>query len=1487
MNWFYNLKIDTKLIASFIVVVMIGGLAGYIGANAAIKTMLPVTGAGILFTIIFGLYISRAISRPIRNLASVVDKLALGDVNVSIEATTRDEVGILSQSFKKVIENIKDASMAAEKVAAGDMKVELKVRSENDLLGKGLNSMLDTIRNLLSDTENLTKATQDGKLDTRGNAAMYKGAWNELLQGVNRLIDAFVAPINVTAEYVDRIGKGDIPPKITDEYKGDFNEIKNNLNACIDAVNALVADANTLEQAAVEGRLATRADAKKHQGDYRKIVEGVNNTLDAVIGPLNVAAEYVDRISKGDIPPAITDIYKGDFNEIKNNLNATVKMMNELLSETDKIIQAAANGELDKRADANLFVGGWNKLVAGVNDTITNIVDPLMVTADYVEKVSKGVIPPTITTEYKGQYNIIKNNLNAMVKMMNELLEETNKIVVAAANGELDKRADANLFVGGWNKLVAGVNDTITNIVDPLMVTADYVEKVSKGVIPPTITTEYKGQYNVIKNNLNAMVKMMNELLEETNKIVVAAANGELDKRADANLFVGGWNKLVAGVNDTITYIVDPLNVSAEYVDRISKGDIPPKITDVYKGDFNEIKNNLNACIDAVNALVTDANALEQAAVEGRLATRADATKHQGDYRKIVEGVNNTLDAVIGPLNVAAEYVDRISKGDIPPAITDIYKGDFNEIKNNLNATVKMMNELLSETDKIVQAAANGELDKRADANLFVGGWNKLVAGVNDTITNIVEPLMVTADYVEKVSKGVIPPTITTVYKGQYNVIKGNLNAMVKMMNELLSETDKIVQAAANGELDKRADANLFVGGWNKLVAGVNDTITNIVDPLNVSAEYVDRISKGDIPPKITDVYKGDFNEIKNNLNACIDAVNALVTDANALEQASVEGRLATRADATKHQGDYRKIVEGVNNTLDAVIGPLNVAAEYVDRISKGDIPPSITDIYKGDFNEIKNNLNATVKMMNELLSETDKIVRAAANGELDKRADASLFVGGWNKLVAGVNDTITNIVDPLMVTADYVEKVSKGVIPPTITTEYKGQYNIIKNNLNAMVKMMNDLLAETDKIIQAAAVGELDKRADAALFAGGWNKLVSGVNDTITNIVDPLMVTADYVEKVSKGVIPPAITTAYKGQYNVIKNNLNAMVKMMNELLEETNKIVVAAANGELDKRADANLFVGGWNKLVSGVNDTITNIVDPLMVTADYVEKVSKGVIPPTITTVYKGQYNVIKNNLNAMVKMMNELLEETNKIVVAAANGELDKRADANLFVGGWNKLVAGVNDTITNIVEPLMVTGDYVEKVAKGIIPPKITTEYKGQYNLIKNNLHMLIDAMDEVTTTAEEIASGNLTVKVKERSAQDKLMQAMANMVGSLTEVASNIQTVANQVMAGSQEMSASSEQLSQGATEQSASVEEVSSSMEQMAANIKQNSDNAQQTEKIALKAAEDGREGGKSVSGDGCSDEGNSGQDLHHRRDRSPDKPAGAERSHRGGARR
>ena len=133
----------------------------------------------------------------------------------------------------------------------------------------------------------LATAIKEGRLDSRANLEGVIEADSEILQSVNQLVDSIVSPLNVAAEYVDRISKGDIPPKITDSYNGDFNKIKNNLNTCIDAVNALTSDAGTLSKAAVEGKLATRADATKHQGDFQKIVKGVNDTLDAVIGPLD------------------------------------------------------------------------------------------------------------------------------------------------------------------------------------------------------------------------------------------------------------------------------------------------------------------------------------------------------------------------------------------------------------------------------------------------------------------------------------------------------------------------------------------------------------------------------------------------------------------------------------------------------------------------------------------------------------------------------------------------------------------------------------------------------------------------------------------------------------------------------------------------------------------------------------------------------------------------------------------------------------------------------------------------------------------------------------------------------------------------------------------------------------------------------------------------------------------------------------------------
>lgn len=139
--------------------------------------------------------------------------------------------------------------------------------------------------------------------------------------------------------------------------------------------------------------------------------------------------------------------------------------------------------------------------------------------------------------------------------------------------------------------------------------------------------------------------------------------------------------------NQTLDAVIGPLNVAAEYVDRISKGNIPEKITDNYNGDFNEIKNNLNQCIDAINLLINETVMLGSAAVEGKLKTRAEADKHSGDFKKIIEGVNGTLDTLVGLLDVMPTPAMVIDKNFQIQYINHIGASVGNKSQNQLEGT--------------------------------------------------------------------------------------------------------------------------------------------------------------------------------------------------------------------------------------------------------------------------------------------------------------------------------------------------------------------------------------------------------------------------------------------------------------------------------------------------------------------------------------------------------------------------------------------------------------------------------------------------------------------------------------------------------------------------------------------------------------------------------------------------------------------------------
>jgi methyl-accepting chemotaxis protein len=186
--------------------------------------------------------------------------------------------------------------------------------------------------------------------------------------------------------------------------------------------------------------------------------------------------------------------------------------------------------------------------------------------------------------------------------------------------------------------------------------------------------------------------------------------------------------------------------------------------------------------------------------------------------------------------------------------------------------------------------------------------------------------------------------------------------------------------------------------------------------------------------------------------------------------------------------------------------------------------------------------------------------------------------------------------------------------------------------------------------------------------------------------------------------------------------------------------------------------------------------------------------------------GQLMRAMQHMSAIIR---QVLSDTDELVKAAADGKLDKRADAGKYQGDFCKLIQGVNATLDSVIVPLNEVAEVLSQVEQGDLTRSVGGDYQGQ-------LH---DFKDTVNNTIAQLA------------------QTISDVIGA-----------ADQLGSASEQINATSQALSQAASEQAASVEQTSASIEQMSASISQNAENANITDGMAIKAAQEAGQGGGAV---------------------------------------
>lgn len=456
-------------------------------ANNSIKLMIILIVIGAALSVALGVIISKSITKPIKKLVDYADRIAIGDVEIEITESSKDETGTLMLAFKKMVGNIRENAVSAERISNGDFKVVINPKSDKDVLAKSLILVVEAVNNLEKETLMLTKASVEGKLSVRADAQKFNGGYNNIVEGINNILDAVIEPIKEASSVLQEMANGNLKVSMDGDYKGDHADIKNALNETINSLSSYISE----------------------------------------------ISEVLNQMSNSNLKLSINNEYKGDFAQMKDALNLIIQSFNDVFTEINNAADQVSAGSNQVSDGSQALSQGTTEQASSIEELTSSITEVAAQTKQNAVNASQAnelalnakegaVLGNTHMKDLlksMDEINESSSNISKIIKVIDDIAFQTNMLALNAAV----EAARAGQHGKGFAVVAEEVRNLAARSAKAAKETADLVEgSIKKAEHGTKIANNTAESLNVIVVGVSKAATLVGEIAAASNEQATA-----------------------------------------------------------------------------------------------------------------------------------------------------------------------------------------------------------------------------------------------------------------------------------------------------------------------------------------------------------------------------------------------------------------------------------------------------------------------------------------------------------------------------------------------------------------------------------------------------------------------------------------------------------------------------------------------------------------------------------------------------------------------------------------------------------------------------------------------------------------------------------------------------------------------------------------------------------------------------------------------------